>query len=149
MNMDKKNLASKLDKIKKVSDSQIEFGNKLGISIEGLTESIAVAMIHDLIRKEFWGKEKESPSEGQIEFANELGADISKESRAVGSAIINDILEQSNHDSIETQGLAPGVKVRNKRNNREYIISSIKPDGLVYFKGGQGAKSWAGNLEKL
>jgi hypothetical protein len=45
--------------------------------------------------------------------------------------------------------LAPGVKVRNKRNNREYIISSIKPDGLVYFKGGQGAKSWAGNLEKI
>ncbi len=147
--MNKAELMSKLDKIKKVSNSQIEFGKKLGLSIEGLTESIAMAMIHDLINKEFWGKETRTPTEGQIDFASELGADISNESRAIGSAIINDILEQSNHDSIESQGLAPGVRVRNKRNHREYIISSIKPDELVYFKGGQGAKSWAGNLKKI
>lgn len=44
--MNKAELMRKLDKIKKVSNTQIEFGNKLGLSIEGLTESIAVAMIH-------------------------------------------------------------------------------------------------------
>ena len=138
-----------LDKIPKVSKEQIEFGKKIGLSLQGCSVSVAAAIIQDLINKEFWGKENEPPTEGQIGFANELGADISNESKAVGSAIISDILEQSNHDSIESQGLEPGVKVRNKRNNREYIISSIKPDGLVYFKGGQGAKSWAGNLEKI
>ena len=123
----------KLDKIQKVSKRQVEFGKKMGLSLQGCSVSVASAMIRDLIDKEFWGKENESPTQGQIDFANELGVDISNESRAVGSAIISDILEQSNHDSIESQGLEPGVRVRNKRNNREYIISSIKPDGLVYF----------------
>ena len=142
-------VSKNLDKIKKVSNSQIEFGKKLGLSLEGYSVSVAAAMIQDLINEEFWEEETVAATEGQLDFAKELGTDISNESRAVGSAIINDILEQSNHDSIESQGLAPGVRVRNKRNNREYTISSIKPDGLVYFKGGQGAKSWAGNLEKI
>jgi hypothetical protein len=138
-----------LDKIAKVSISQIEFGEKLGLSLKGHTVTVAAAMIQECISKEFWGREIVSPSEGQIDFANQLGVDISNKSKAVGSAIINDILEQLNQDSIESQGLAPGVKVRNKRNNCEYTISSIKQDGLVYFKGGQGAKTWAGNLEKI
>jgi len=61
--MNKAELISKLDKIKKVSNTQIEFAKKLGLSIEGLTESMAVAMIHDLISKEFWGKEIGTPTE--------------------------------------------------------------------------------------
>ena len=73
-----------LDKIAKVSISQIEFGEKLGLSLEGHTVSVAAAMIQDCISNEFWGRKIVSPSEGQIDFANQLGYDEN---------VINDAIE--------------------------------------------------------
>jgi hypothetical protein len=138
----------KLTKIKKVVKRHIAFGRKLGLDLSSCSIGVALAKIEDEIDKNFWGIELGKPTQKQIELAAEFGYEISGETRRVGSAIINDIMDQLNFEAIENQNLKPGVSVVNKwdRLSMIYIISSIKEDGLVFFKGGNGKRAWARSL---
>jgi hypothetical protein len=139
----------KFTDIKKVSSTQILFCKKIGIDVEGDTVGVAAAKIEEQIQKYFFGNEElASPTEKQIKLAKKFDIDISGMSRIVGNAVINDILTQLNFNAIKEQSLKPGVRVRKKNDlsERVYIISSISPDGTVYFKGGNGQRAWARNL---
>lgn len=137
--------------MKKVNQKQVAFGRKLGLNFKNCSPHVAIAMVKDIIDKEFWGKKLNKPSDKQIVFAKRFGFDISTKSERVGFAIISDILGKLDLESIKKQELAPGVKVRNKWDSLKqiYTISSIREDGTVFFKGGQGKKTWARNLVKV
>ncbi len=72
-------------------------------------------------------------------------------SRREGDAIIDDVLTELNHEMIESEGLAPGVAVANIHDvlGRTFVISSIHPDGTVYFRGGNGQRAWARSLRRV
>jgi hypothetical protein len=134
-----------------VTEPQIGFGKKLGLDLDGQSVGVAMARIGDEISSQFWGRtELGSPSQKQIELAAKFGFDISKDTRAVGSAIVDDIMSHLNAEAIEREKLEPGARVRRKgKHDMEYTISSIRDDGTVFFKGGNGRKAWARSLERV
>ena len=140
-----------LTKIQKVSEKQVAFGRKLGIDLSNGTIRVAVAKIEDLVDQNYWERELRKPTEKQIELATKFGYDISRETHREGSAVIDNIMEQLNLESIDEQNLRPGDAVINKWDSlcHEYVISTIRDDGLVFFKGGNGKRAWARNLIKV
>jgi hypothetical protein len=135
--------------MKFITEAQIQFGRRVGLDLAGKSVSVARAMIEDAIHCQFYGRnDLGEPTPKQIELARKFGHDISTVSRRVGDATIDDIMTQLNREAIASQGLAPGVVVTNKHDllGRKIVISSIKEDGTVYFRGGNGGKAWARSL---
>ena len=135
-----------------VSPKQVEVGEKLGIDLSGKSVRVASAMIGDYLMVNFWGAaDKTSPTDRQCEFAQEFGYEIRSKSRGVGSAVIDDIMDHLNVETIEREGLEPGVTVRFRSGDdaKVRVISSISPEGTVFFKGGNGQKAWARSLERV
>jgi len=138
--------------MKVVNEAQVQFGRNLGLDLAGKTVGVAQAMIEDAIDTQFYGRnDLSTPSSKQLELAFKFGHDISRSSRRVGNAVINDIMLRLNYDAVLSQGLAAGIAVRNKHDQlkRTYVISSIKEDGTVYFRGGNGRRAWARSLERV
>jgi hypothetical protein len=109
----------------------------------------ALAMIDDLVQRDFLGdQDLGAPTPKQIELAAKFQRDISRATRRVGQAIIDGLMTDLNHIVIQGQRLEPGVVVINKHDalRKKLVISSITTDGLVYFRGGNGAKAWARSL---
>ena len=134
-----------------VDNKQVAFGVKLGLDLGGCTISVAKARIEDAIAVGFHGAtDLGSPTDKQIAFAAKFGYDIAGLSRREGDAVVDDLMIELNHEAIESEGLAPGVTVTNIHDNvsRPLVISSIYPDGIVYFKGGNGQKAWARSLRR-
>ncbi|MGH6792653.1 MAG: hypothetical protein ACRECF_07945 [Methyloceanibacter sp.] len=132
-----------------VTKAQIEFGQRVGLDLAGKSVGEAQATIEDVIQRDFLlDKDLGSPTSKQVELAAKFQRDISGASRRVGNAIIDDLMTELNHEAIRREKLAPGVRVTNKHDSskKEYVVSSIKSDGTVYFRGGNGAKAWARSL---
>jgi len=132
-----------------VTEAQSQFGRRIGFDLEGKTVGVALAMIEDAIDCQFYRRnDLGAPTPKQIELARKFGHDIATVSRRVGGAIIDDIMTQLNLEAIASQRLAPDVVVMNKHDQlgRKFVISSIRHDGTVYFRGGNGAKAWARSL---
>lgn len=135
-----------------VSEQQVEFCQRLGISVAGDTVSVALAKLEDAIDTQFHGKTDLSmPTDRQIALAAQFGFDISSWTRREAEAIIADIMMELNFESIEEQGLASGVSVVNRwdRFRDVEVISSIHADGTVFLKGGNGKRAWARNLKRI
>jgi hypothetical protein len=139
-------------RVESVNEQQIAVGLRLGLDLRGRSVRVASAMIGDFLMTHFWGvSERGQPSLRQRELAEEFGFDISGLSKGVGSAVIDDIMDHLNKEAIETEGLEPGVQVRfrSRDDGRVRIVSSVTPDGTVYFKGGNGQKAWARSLVRV
>lgn len=135
-----------------ISDEQIAFGRRLGLDLEGKSVSEALAMIYDAIDRDFLnlvGLGEATPK--QIEFAAKFQRNLSDVSRRVADAVVGDLMTELNVVAIQRERLAPGVTVKNKHDivERKLIISSIRPNGTVYFKGGNGARAWARSLIRV
>ena len=137
--------------IARMNDEQIAFGNKLGLDLRGCTVTVAEARIADAIDVGFrGGVELKSPTPKQVELAAKFEHDIAGLSRREGGAIIDDLMTQLNRETIESEGLASGVVVTNihDESGAHFVISSIYPDGTVYFRGGNGHRAWARSLRR-
>jgi hypothetical protein len=135
-----------------VSDEQIAFGRRLGLALESKSVSEALAMIHDAIDRDFLGlSDLGEATPKQLEFAAKFQRDLSHVSRRVADAVVGDLMIELNLAAIQRERLAPGVTVKNKHDivERRLVISSIQPDGTVYFKGGNGARAWARSLIRI
>jgi hypothetical protein len=132
-----------------VSDEQVAFGRRFGLDLEGKSVSEAVAIIHDVIDRDFRGlSDLGAATPKQLEFAAKFQRNLSGLSRRVADAVVGDLMTELNLAAIQHERLAPGVTVKNKHDviGRTLIISSIHADGTVYFKGGNGARAWARSL---
>lgn len=132
-----------------VNERQIDFGKRLGLDLRGKSQGVAEAMIQDAIDTQFHGRNNlGAPTIKQQALASSFGYDIAEVSKRVGNAVIDDIMMMLNREAILKYELAPGVVVVNKHDTlqRRRTISSIKDDGTVYFRGGNGARAWARSL---
>lgn len=140
-----------LSHIQLTNDSQIAFGERLGLNLKGKSVRVARAEIDDALAIEFDGiHDLGRSSLKQCVLAEKFGFDISNLSKSVGFAVIDDIMYHLNMEAIDKHQLASGVSVQHiHQQGQQYIISSIKSDGTVYFKGGNGKRAWARNLERV
>jgi len=141
-----------LKHIPRTSDDQARFGEKLGLDLRGCTLSVASARISDAVDIGFHGAlDLGNPTPKQIAFAAKFGYDIAGLSRREGDAVVDDLMTELNHEAIEAERLAPGVTVVNIHDSigRPFVISSVHPDGTVYFRGGNGRKAWARSLRRV
>lgn len=141
-----------LKHIPRVDENQVAFGTKLGLDLSNCTISVAEARIENVIDIEFRGVTNEGkPTEKQIALAAKFGYDIAGLSRREGDAIIDDLLTELNYETIKSEGLAPGITVVNIHDilKMPLVISSIYPDGTVYFRGGNGKRAWARSLRRF
>ena len=140
-----------LTRIAKVNDAQVAFGAKLALDLRECTVTVAAARIQDAIDLGFRGVVKlGSPTPKQVELAAKFGYDIAGATRREGDATIDDLMTQLNLEMIEAEALAPGITVTNIHDGsgRRYVISSVYPDGTVYFRGGNGQRAWARSLRR-
>lgn len=134
---------------KLTNEAQVAFGKRLGLDLMGKSVGVARAEIDDAIARHYYGiYDLGQPSQKQCALALKFGIDISQMSKGVGAAYIDDIMYQLNMDTINKYNLAPSVNVRHTgdSNGQVLIISSIAPNGTVYFKGGNGKRAWARSL---
>ena len=141
-----------LTHIQRVTDEQIAFGRKLGLDLRGCTVTVALAQIQVSIRKGFLGDcDGRFPTEKQVAFAKRHGFEIQDLDREIADAVVDDLMTELNMEAIDSERLAPGARVINVYDSLGgvKVISSIKEDGLVYFKGGQGSRAWARSLRRV
>lgn len=137
--------------IPKVNDEQVDFGARLGLDLRGCTVSVAAARVEDAVDVGFRGAPNlGTPTPKQVALAAKFGYEIACLSRREGDAVVDDLMTELNHEAIEAEELAPGVAVVNIHDilGRTYVISSIHPDGTVYFRGGGGHRAWARSLRR-
>ena len=144
-------MKKELTHIPLLNEHQIKFGAHLGLELVGCTIRVAGALLEDCIRSEFYGEKLLHATEKQAALAAKFGYNITRSTRRVAHAIIADILEQLDRETIIAEGLAPGIAVTNIHHNyrENLVISSIQPDLLVYFKGGNGKKAFARSLRRV
>lgn len=146
--------------IKPSSQKQTNIGSKLGLDVARDSWNIARAKLLDFVGDAIGDSAKyTNPTKKQIEFGKQLGIDLSKNSFRVAVARIKDTLTEKNLRVIEESQLVPGDQVVLSRSfnlsgiskelEQKLTVSSIRKDGLVYFKGGNGRCAWAGKLRKI
>lgn len=149
----------------KVTPEQMRVAKALGISlVNGDSFLVASARIEDAVAEATGGAPCRRPTKRQRELSSEIDIDISTDSHRVAWAKIQEktlqLYFEENMAALKNMQLVPGDTVvenivieipgkEAKSFSREYTVSSIRWDGLVYFKGGNGGCSWASKLTKL
>ena len=149
----------------KPTAEQRRVAGQLGIELFGDDSFfVAAARILDAVADTIGDTPRNKPTEKQRQMASELGLDISTDSRRVTWAKIKEkwqlVNYKANMAALQTMRLAPGDTVIkhivikpssgiDMEFETEHIVSSIRWDGLVYFKGGKGNCAWAQTLTKL
>jgi hypothetical protein len=140
------------------SQEQKELAKLLGLDISADTFDVAAARLLDAVAIAIGDEPPQNATERQIVFASSIGQDVSTNTKRVASAKIGEALFSKNQDAIAALNLKPGDRVikisRFELNNefhtfeQEFVISSIQPNGRVFFKGGNGRGAWPTQLKK-
>lgn len=92
-----------------LSNEQIAFGRRLGLDLESKSISEALAMIHDVIDRDFLGLSNlGEATPKQLEFAAKFQRNLSHVSRRVADAVVRDLMTELNVAAIRRERLAPG-----------------------------------------
>lgn len=133
-----------------VTKEQKQIAKQLGIPVSKLDSfNVVAAKIRDYVAVATGDWEEAEPTERQVEYAESLGIKVGKASRRVVSAKIEDELIKRNKKALKKLKLKPGdkVKLKEEKNVRDNIISSIKENGKIYFKGIGCPQAWATQIE--
>jgi len=146
--------------VPRVTEEQLVLGKRLGLDLSQDTKAVAAARILDVVGSAIGDVPRyDKPTDKQIAFAESLGIDVTKCSFRVAFAMIQDACLEQEKKAVERMSLKPGDKVLRERElerdgqvytlKREYIVSSIRDDGFVYFKGIGCECGWASTLRKI
>lgn len=138
---------------------QVDIGHRLGLDLAGETYAVAAAKILDVVGAAIGDTRRyEHPTEKQIAFGNTLGADVRNQTFRVASAMLEDALLERNKRAIEQMDLKSGDLVVKRHRfehigkvhewEQEFVVSSIRSDGLVYFKGSGCRCAWASTIDE-
>jgi hypothetical protein len=140
------------------SAEQIELAAQLNIDVALDTYDVAAARLLDAVSVAIGFEPLQQSSERQRTFASSLGVDVAADSKRVASARIGDALFERNQVAIAALNLKPGdcvirteyfeIEGELRSIAHEYVVSSIQPNGRVYFKGGNGQGAWPTQLTK-
>lgn len=148
----------------KPTSEQFRIARRLGIKLQP-DDSILIASsrIIDAVADSIGDTRRHDPTDKQVELAGKLEINIIGDSRRIAWAKIKQTIQRNNFNAnmfaIQNLCLAPGDDVIDRRviNNpmgddivveHTRTVSSIRWDGMVYFKGGFGLCSWAQFLRK-
>jgi hypothetical protein len=146
--------------VPRVTAEQLAVGTRLGLDLTQDTWAVAKARILDAVGTAIGDEERyDEPTQNQIAWAESLGIDVSPHSYRVAFAMIKDALSERENQLIRVMNLKPGDRVAREREveyegqihkvRQEFVISSIRDDGLLYFKGGGGMSGWPSNFTKV
>ena len=95
----------------------------------------AAAKIRDFVSEATDDYPPSDPTEEQVEFAQDLEIELQDETRRTLSAKISDELEKRNIAALKELNLTPGDSVCYLPSGELQVISTIKENGKIYFKG--------------
>lgn len=132
----------------------------LGIPVEPAeAPTVTTARIRDRAFAALGEDAPEPATARQRAYAETLGLDVVDDTKRVSSAKIAEALRSRNLRLIAKMDLAPGDRVACRHVaavggaeptwETEEVVSSIAPDGRVWFKGGQGKGAFPDRLRKL
>lgn len=130
---------------KPASKEQLKLAGKLEISVENDSWELAKARILDAIGDTI-GEPLRNPTSGQFELASELRLNIDADSFRIAFAKIAEHIIKVNIKAVNDQELCPGVLVVGFGGVHE--ISTITPDGHLYFKGTGSPQGSAGKCAR-
>ncbi len=133
---------------------QVQIAARLGVDVCGEADSVASARIHDAVSGALLDNPPRPATMRQRMFAEKLGAALPEgASVRVASAIIATEVERRLKRAIDSMKLGTGVIVAvdhpvtydggNVTLTLIYAISSVRDDGMVFFRGGNGKCAWA------
>ncbi len=146
------------------TDAQRSLVEKLGLIVNGHEpRDVLGVMLEEHLRPIIWGTSTEPASERQLAFLDSLRGSNARSglSKPLASAWIDHYLALRNTDKLRSLRLQRGDTVVRRFRWRHpadhqlheteelYVVSSIGPAGLVYFKGGNGKCGWASSLEQV
>ena len=141
-----------------LSQEQVRLAALLGIDITPDSFDVAAARLQDAVAGAVGYEPPEQSSERQRAFASSLGCDVSTDSKRIASAKISEALFAKNQEAIAVLNLQPGDRVIRvtqfefegilRSFEQEFVVSSIQPNGRVFFKGGNGQGAWPTQLQK-
>jgi hypothetical protein len=142
------------------TEFQVEVAAAIGVDISGDSRDVAAARLRDYLSPAFGAERDVRPAtQRQIEFARDLGYDVYGDSVSIASAKIAQHLFALNQQALRRLKLKPGdrvrrigdVEVNGERHaySEEFIVSSIQPDGRVFFKGIGCRGGWPTQLGKV
>jgi hypothetical protein len=146
----------------KTTARQIEVAIALGLDVPHDSQAMAAAQILDFVGPAIGKPGPLAPTDDQLDLAAEIRLRIlSSDSRRVCGAKIQDRLDRMNKSALKALKLRPGDIVITSRtyvvdgttyvNRREHVVSSVKPNGKIYFSSGHVGGSpgaWARSLER-
>lgn len=146
--------------VARVTAEQLAVGERLGVDLSQDTWAVARARILDVVGAAIGDQERyNEPTERQIAWAESLGIDLTGHSYRVAFATIQDALWERENRLISEMNLRPGDRVARERDveykgeihtaRQEFVISSIRDDGLLWFKGGGGMCGWPSSFTKV
>lgn len=140
------------------SQEQTHLASLIGVNVASDTFDVAAARLLDAVASAIGYEPSEQSSERQRAFAASLGHDVSTDSKRVASAKIGEALFAKNQAAIASLNLQPGDRVirvtqfehdgQLQSFEQEFVVSSIQPNGRVFFKGGNGQGAWPTQLRK-
>jgi hypothetical protein len=140
------------------SQDQRALAALLRLEITDDSLDVAAARLMDAVANAIRFEQPESSSERQRSFASSLGCNVVSDTKRVASAKIGDALLARNQMAVASLDLKPGDRVVRTEHfefegemrslSQEFFISSIQPNGRVFFKGGNGQGAWPTQLMK-
>ena len=134
------------------TENQIRIANALNIDISNDdTFRILKAKIEDEIADSIGMRKRENPTYEQIEYAKSLSVIFKKESLRLLSAKIGDELERQNVIALKKLNLKKGdiVVKKDKYDERNFVVSTVKCNGKIYFKGIGCQQAWASQIDRV
>jgi hypothetical protein len=141
-----------------ISEAQIALAKLVGVHLQRDSFDVAAATLLDAVAPAIGYEPAEASTDRQRSFAAALGCDVTQDSKRVASAKIGDVLFEKNQQAIATLDLKPGDRVIRVHQfefdgelrtlEQQYVISSIQPNGRVFFKGGNGQGAWPTQLRR-
>lgn len=138
---------------------QLKLGGSLGLDLSADSYGVAAAKLRWLLRSAInvpCGADAATPS--QVSLGDSLGVDVRGQPMIVAFAMIRDELLRRNLASLKRLRLKPGDQVVQHyartingtayEFDKAYIVSSIRKDGFVYFKGMNCPCAWASQLTR-
>jgi hypothetical protein len=140
------------------SQEQKALAAALGVDVSGDSYDIAAAKLLDAVATAIGFEPPAASSDRQRAFALSLGHNVVGDSKRLASAKIGEALLAKNREVIAALDLKPGDRVVRTEHfefegemrsiSQEFIVSSIQPNGRVFFKGGNGQGAWPTQLTK-
>jgi len=140
------------------SKDQHRLAALLTVEISEDSHDVAAAKLLDAVAISLGFEPAEPATDRQRAFVESLGASVEGITKRIASARIGELLLAKNLKAIEDLNLKPGDQVvriqsfelqgETKILEQEFVVSSVQPNGRVFFKGGNGQGAWPTQLRK-